>query len=106
MFFPGGFQKIKQSFFLDQRNALPLITKHDEIVSGLDVEYFSGFCRDYDLTFLTYFYHAKNVFSFRWNFQPKRILFFIIDQVIHRHAKDICEPFAPFDIRQGFPRLP
>lgn len=39
MFFPGGFQKIKQSFFLDQRNALPLITKHNEIISGLDIEY-------------------------------------------------------------------
>ena len=65
---PGGFQKIKQSFFLDQRNALPLITKHNEIISWLDIEYLSGFCRDHDLTFLTYFYHAENVFSLRWNF--------------------------------------
>ena len=48
MFFPGGFQKIKQSFFLDQRNALPLITKHNEIISWLDIEYLSGFCRDHD----------------------------------------------------------
>lgn len=75
MFFPGGFQKIKQSFFLDQRNALPLITKHNEIISWLDIEYLSGFCRDHDLTFSPTFTMPKMCFPFGGTSKPRESFF-------------------------------
>lgn len=63
-------QMFQKTFFLEDGDALFLVPKDQQIIPRLYVKYLPCICRDDDLPFISHFYHAENVFSFGWHFQP------------------------------------
>ena len=63
-------QLFQEMIFFEDSDALFLIPKNQQIVARMNVKDFPSGCGDNDLSFLSHFYHAENVFAFGRHFQP------------------------------------
>lgn len=88
-------------FFFDNSNSLTFIAQYDQIITWLNIKYFSCFCRYHNLTFLSHFRDSKNMLSLWWNTQTKIIAVFsvIIYQFIQTYIQYFCQELTPLNIR-------
>ena len=99
-------QPRKDVFSFHDRDTLLLVAKHDQLISRFDIKHLSGFCRNDDLSFFTYSYEPKNMFSLRRYAKAKKITALIFDQIVQRHTKQFCKQGTFDNIRQGFTSFP
>ena len=83
-------------------DGLSFISQNDQIITTMNIEYFPGLSRNYNLSLIANLHHTKNMFSLWWHFHPqiRTVTFIIIHQVIHGNPKNIRQQPASLNIRQ------
>ena len=73
----------------------------------MNIKYLTSLRRNYNLSFIAYLYHSKNMFSLWWYSKPQMIFLVLIIryQIIYTNPEHICQKLAFFNVRKRFAGL-